>query len=55
MMKTAVLTEQGFEIQELRQSHEVGDDELLIQTHSSGVCSGDLFVYQNRDTMSQSL
>lgn len=52
MMKTAVLTEHGFEIQEVK-IPEIGDDELLIQTHSSGVCSGDLFVYQNRETMAK--
>ena len=51
-MKTAVLTEKGFEIQELA-IPEIGDDELLIKTHSSGVCSGDLFVYQNRGTMAK--
>ena len=49
-MKTAVLTEDGFEIQ-TREQPQIGANELLIKTHSTGVCSGDLFVYQNRETM----
>lgn len=52
-MKTAVLTTSGFQIQHT-QVPKFGENELLIQTHSSGVCSGDLFVYQNRQTMAES-
>ncbi|KAA3658811.1 MAG: hypothetical protein DWQ04_24035 [Chloroflexi bacterium] len=46
-MKTAVLTLTGFEIQETPIPI-INDNELLIKTLACGVCSGDLFVYQNR-------
>lgn len=49
-MKTAVLTPNGFEIHKT-DVPTIGDDELLIRTDASGICSGDLFVYQNRDSM----
>ncbi len=46
-MKAAILTIDGFELRDVP-IPAIGDDELLIKTHSCGVCSGDLFVYQNR-------
>lgn len=49
-MKTAVLTEAGFEIRE-RAIPTYGDDEVLIKTTACGICSGDLFIYKNRETL----
>ena len=46
-MKAAVLTLDGFEIQDVERPT-VGPDEVLIKTQACGICSGDLFVYQNR-------
>lgn len=46
-MKAAVLTTAGFEIQEAPKPS-MGDHEVLIKTLACGVCSGDVFVYQNR-------
>ncbi|WP_420643531.1 zinc-binding dehydrogenase [Candidatus Leptofilum sp.] len=47
MMKTAVLTLDGFKIQE-EPVPEINENEILVKTLACGVCSGDLFVYQNR-------
>lgn len=47
MMKAAVLTEEGFVIEHV-ETPAPADDELLIKTLACGVCSGDVFVYQNR-------
>ncbi len=49
-MKAAVLTEVGFEIREI-DAPSFGDDQVLIQTTVCGVCSGDVFVYKNRETL----
>jgi threonine dehydrogenase-like Zn-dependent dehydrogenase len=49
-MKAAVLTEAGFEIREL-DTPPFGDDEVLIKTTACGVCSGDVFVYKNREEL----
>jgi threonine dehydrogenase-like Zn-dependent dehydrogenase len=49
-MKTAVLTQHGFEIQEVKMPT-IGDDEVLIRTLACGVCTGDLFVYKNRQEL----
>ncbi len=46
-MKTAVLTLDGFKIQE-EPVPEINENEILVKTLACGVCSGDLFVYQNR-------
>jgi threonine dehydrogenase-like Zn-dependent dehydrogenase len=46
-MKAAILTTTGFEIREL-ETPTCGDDEILIKIIACGVCSGDVFVYQNR-------
>ena len=46
-MKFAILTIDGFEIRE-EAVPTIGDNELLVRTTACGVCSGDLFVYQNR-------
>ncbi|MEZ4591951.1 MAG: alcohol dehydrogenase catalytic domain-containing protein [Chloroflexota bacterium] len=46
-MKTAVLTLDGFKITE-EPIPEIQDNEILVKTLACGVCSGDLFVYQNR-------
>ncbi|MEM7116755.1 MAG: zinc-binding dehydrogenase [Chloroflexota bacterium] len=48
-MKTAVLTTTGFEIQDLPVPT-INDDEILVKTIACGVCSGDVFVYKNRET-----
>ena len=50
MMKAAVLTTNGFEIQTIT-NPTIGADEVLVKTVACGVCSGDVFVYQNRETM----
>lgn len=49
MMKTAVLTTTGFEIQDLP-IPTINDDQILVKTIACGVCSGDVFVYKNRET-----
>ncbi len=49
-MKTAVLTPHGFEIEE-SPLPPVGDEQVLIRTLACGVCTGDLFVYKNRETL----
>jgi threonine dehydrogenase-like Zn-dependent dehydrogenase len=49
-MRAAVLTPASFKIHELDRPS-FGDDELLIQTLACGVCSGDLFLYANRDEL----
>ncbi|MDJ0754727.1 MAG: zinc-binding dehydrogenase [Ardenticatenaceae bacterium] len=46
-MKAAVLTTAGFEIQEAPKPS-IADHEVLVKTLACGVCSGDVFVYQNR-------
>ncbi len=46
-MKSAVLTPTGFELHEI-ETATIADDELLVKTIACGVCSGDVFVYQNR-------
>ena len=46
-MKTAVLTEQGFAIEE-REIPTVNDDQVLVRMLACGVCSGDLYVYKQR-------
>ena len=51
-MKAAVLTKTGFEIHEVDRPT-IGPDEVLIKMQACGVCSGDLFVYQNRDDFYQ--
>ena len=51
-MRVAVLTKTGFEIQEV-EIPSIGDDEVLIKTLSCGVCSGDVFVYRNRNTLAE--
>jgi NADPH:quinone reductase-like Zn-dependent oxidoreductase len=49
-MRAAVLTPTRFKIRELdRPAFE--DGELLIQTVACGVCSGDSFVYENREEL----
>jgi threonine dehydrogenase-like Zn-dependent dehydrogenase len=52
-MKAAVLTNDGFEIQDVEKPA-IRADELLIEILACGVCSGDLFVYQNRAQYAQS-
>jgi len=47
MMKAAVLTTEGFEIQDVDMPI-VGDSEVLVKTLACGICSGDVYVYQNR-------
>jgi threonine dehydrogenase-like Zn-dependent dehydrogenase len=49
-MNAAILTENGFEIRE-QEIPACSDDEILIKIISCGVCSGDVFVYQNRGEM----
>lgn len=46
-MKAALLTEEGFVIDAVERPA-IADDALLIKTLACGVCSGDVFVYQNR-------
>jgi threonine dehydrogenase-like Zn-dependent dehydrogenase len=46
-MKSAILTKTGFEIRDL-EIPACGDDEISIKINACGVCSGDVFVYQNR-------
>ena len=46
-MKMAVLTPNGFELHETAVPAIAGD-EVLIRTLACGICSGDVFVYQNR-------
>ena len=46
-MKAAILTLDGFVLEEVDMP-QVGPDDVLIRTIACGVCSGDLFVYQNR-------
>lgn len=46
-MKAAVLTTEGFEIQDV-DTPIVGDSEVLVKTLACGICSGDVYVYQNR-------
>ena len=46
-MKAAILTLDGFKIQDVALPT-IGDDEILVKTLACGVCSGDVFVYQNR-------
>ncbi|MCA9934212.1 MAG: zinc-binding dehydrogenase [Anaerolineales bacterium] len=50
-MRSAILTKDGFEIDDMP-TPTIGDDDVLIQTIACGVCSGDVFVYQNRAEMS---
>jgi threonine dehydrogenase-like Zn-dependent dehydrogenase len=50
-LKAAILSHDGFKIREL-DVPVVGDDEVLIKTIACGVCSGDLFVYKNRQALS---
>ena len=47
MMKIAILTTTGFTIQETAVPT-IGNDEVLVKTVACGVCSGDVFIYQNR-------
>ncbi|MCB8945448.1 MAG: alcohol dehydrogenase catalytic domain-containing protein [Ardenticatenaceae bacterium] len=49
-MKTAVLTTKGFAIEETDMPI-IGDDEVLLRTLACGVCTGDLFVYKNREVL----
>jgi NADPH:quinone reductase-like Zn-dependent oxidoreductase len=49
-MKAAVLTNAGFEICDVSRPA-LNADELLIKITACGVCSGDVFVYQNRATL----
>ncbi len=49
-MKAAFLTSNGFEIRETA-TPAPSDDQISIQIQSVGVCSGDVFVYQNRAEM----
>lgn len=51
-MKTAILTPSGFELQDVDEPT-IGDDEILVQTAVCGVCSGDVFVYKNRQTLAE--
>ena len=51
-MRAAVLTKTGFQIQEL-EIPSIREDEVLIQTLACGVCSGDVFVYRNRNTLAE--
>ncbi len=51
-MKAAILTESGFEIREF-ENPVYQNDELLIKITACGVCSGDVFVYQNRQEMAK--
>ena len=51
MMKTAVLTPDGFEIHNNIEVPTIGDSEILVKTLACGVCSGDVFVYQNREEL----
>ena len=46
-MRAAFLTDEGFEIRDIAMP-EIGEDEVLVKTAACGVCSGDVFVYQNR-------
>ncbi|WP_420630543.1 zinc-binding dehydrogenase [Candidatus Leptofilum sp.] len=46
-MRTAVLTLDGFKIQE-EPIPKLKENDILVKTLACGVCSGDLFVYQNR-------
>jgi len=45
-----VLTRTGFQIRELGRPA-FGPDEVQVKTLACGVCSGDLFVYENRDEL----
>lgn len=47
MMKAAVLTLDGFDIQSVTVPP-IAPDQVLIKTSAVGICSGDLFVYENR-------
>jgi threonine dehydrogenase-like Zn-dependent dehydrogenase len=46
-MIVAVLSRNGFECQEIKVPN-CGADEILIKVDACGICSGDLYVYQNR-------
>lgn len=52
-MKTAVLTTEGFTLHDIEKPI-IGDDEVLVKTLACGVCSGDVFVYQNRAELATS-
>lgn len=49
-MKTAVLTPSGFEIVDLAQPA-IAADEVLVRMLACGVCSGDVYVYHNREEL----
>jgi threonine dehydrogenase-like Zn-dependent dehydrogenase len=49
-MRAAILTETGFQIRELAKPT-VGPGEILIKTTACGICSGDVFVYKNRQEL----
>ncbi len=51
-MKTLILTPTGFELREIADPT-IGDDEILVKTAVCGICSGDVFVYQNRQTLAE--
>jgi threonine dehydrogenase-like Zn-dependent dehydrogenase len=50
LMRAGILTETGFEIQQ-RPVPPVGDHEVLLRTLACGICSGDVFVYKQRQSM----
>ncbi len=52
-MKTAVLTQDGIELI-IENTPQYADDEILIKLIGCGVCSGDLFVYNNRHQLGTS-
>ncbi len=51
-MKIAFLSEEGFSLLD-EKVPTCKDDEILIKVTACGICSGDVFVYQNRDTMAK--
>jgi threonine dehydrogenase-like Zn-dependent dehydrogenase len=53
-MKAAVLTRSGFLVREVK-IPDIDEGELLIQIDACGVCSGDVFVYQNRHKLAETL
>lgn len=51
-MHVAILTPNGFELREIA-IPTIGDAEILVKTAVCGICSGDVFVYKNRQTLAQ--
>jgi threonine dehydrogenase-like Zn-dependent dehydrogenase len=51
-MKAAVLTSGGFEIRNVPMPA-INDDQVLVKMLACGVCSGDVFVYQNRSKLAE--